>query len=250
MPGTVVPRMGTPRPAQKGKGIMTQQGSFTALAAAAITVAAALTPGPAAARPSTLAAAHHRGASSQVVLTGSGPPSAPSTPRQPAPSRWGRSTWASPRWPCTTPCVGSLARGTRPRRGRGGGRPRQVRGVLPGLAGQPRRRPRHGLAGVPTGLARVRGVAIGAATADRLIASRVDDGRGDTTIRRLPTWCSRLCNLGDRDAVWLGFVKPLGRATSSTSRPDRAALCPLPTRPTTTRSVGLRQLRPSARRDE
>ena len=81
------------------------------------------------------------------------------------------------------------------------------------------------LAMVPDGRKEDRGVAIGAAAADRMIASRVGDGRNDTSIVLLQAGCAgHLAAAGDRHGPGLARLHEAGRrrpAPSSSTAPTR-----------------------------
>ena len=70
------------------------------------------------------------------------------------------------------------------------------------------------LAGIPDGQAETRGSTIGERAADRMIAKRVDDGRGDLSIvydkdEKAGVW--QPAPGGTMAAAWLGFVDPIVR---------------------------------------
>ena len=127
---------------------------------------------------------------------------------------------SSRRWQSTTP----LARPARRRdpaaaAGRPGG-PRRVLGVLPSLPRQPRRRP-HCVAGADQGRSqggpwrRHR-----RAAADRMIASRVGDGRNATVVYSKPPapgiWQPPATGMA---LAWLGFLKPVVGVPGPARRP-------------------------------
>lgn len=68
------------------------------------------------------------------------------------------------------------------------------------------------MAGIPTGKRAAAGAAIGAAAADAMIASRVDDGRGDPKVVYTKTAAPGVwpaSGPGGMSAAWLGFVRPV-----------------------------------------